>query len=99
MKCRVLIDFEKALFSPQFTSPTAGWRAYANETSFADWWIAAELIKNAKHSYHGGDLLMKVWLQPGNSISYLGMSSARENMPCKAGNGGTGWQRCIRKEG
>lgn len=58
--CRALNDFEKALFSPEFTSPTVGWRAYGNETTFADWWLAAELIKNAKHSYHGADYLTKV---------------------------------------
>ena len=57
---RALNGFEAALYSPEFTSLTVGWRAYGNETTFADWWLAAELIKNAKHSYHGADFLSKV---------------------------------------
>ena len=53
-------SFEAALFGPQFTDAKQGWRAYANETAFVDWFIMTETIKNPKHSYHGGDYLYKV---------------------------------------
>ncbi|KAK9806301.1 hypothetical protein WJX72_009366 [[Myrmecia] bisecta] len=49
-----LNQFEAALYGPNFADPAVGWRQFANETSFADWFLANEFIKNAKHTYHGG---------------------------------------------
>ena len=61
---RALNQFEAALYSPQFTSPTAGWRAFGNEKSFIDWFITAEVLKNTKHSYHGAVFMYKVRERP-----------------------------------
>lgn len=58
--CRALSNFETALFGPTFTDPAQGWRQYANETAFADWFILEELVKNAKHSYHSAAFMYKV---------------------------------------
>jgi hypothetical protein len=44
---RAFVDsFELALYSPHFADPTAGYRAFADETSFLDFLIMAELTKN-----------------------------------------------------
>lgn len=58
--CRYLNDFETALYSASFTSPASGWREYANETAWIDWFLAIELIRNVKHSYHSSAFLQKV---------------------------------------
>ena len=47
------------LYGPQSASPTAGWRAYGNETTFIDWFLEAELMKNTKHTYHGAVYMYK----------------------------------------
>lgn len=38
--------FEDALFSTSFMDPATGWRAYADESSFADWYLVQELLRN-----------------------------------------------------
>lgn len=58
--CRALSAFETALFGPTFEDLTSGWRKYANETAFAHWFLAQELIKNVKHSYHSAAFMYKV---------------------------------------
>lgn len=60
MNRRALNDFETALYSPSFANPATGWRAYSNPSSFVDWFLEAELLKNAKHSYHGAVYMYKV---------------------------------------
>jgi hypothetical protein len=57
---RYLNDFERALFGPTFTDPSAGWRKYAVERSFTDWFLSTELVKAAKHAYHSPPLMYKV---------------------------------------
>ena len=57
---RALSSFEDALFGPNFADPATGWRRYANETAFAHWFLAEELIKNVKHSYHSAAFMYKV---------------------------------------
>ena len=60
--CRSLDAFEEALYIPDFADPVTGWRLYANETAFADWFLLEELVKNAKHSYHSAAFMYKVQL-------------------------------------
>ena len=60
MTCRYLNDFETALYSSSFTDPAKGWRQYANETAWVDWFLSIELIRNVKHSYHSSAFLQKV---------------------------------------
>lgn len=52
-------SFEAALFSSKFTDNSTGWRQYANESAFVDWFVLTELVKNPKHSYHGADYIVK----------------------------------------
>lgn len=40
-------DFEAALFGAGFIDPVTGWRAYADESSFVDWYIVNELLWGA----------------------------------------------------
>lgn len=44
-------SFEAALFDSNFMHPTAGWRAYAEETAFADWYIVNELTGNSDSAF------------------------------------------------
>ncbi|DBA72087.1 TPA: hypothetical protein ACH3X2_010812 [Trebouxia sp. C0005] len=46
-------NFEAALFGPNFMDPVTGWRMYGNPTTFVDFFLTTEIIKNAKHTYHG----------------------------------------------
>ncbi|DBB02648.1 TPA: hypothetical protein ACH3X3_011616 [Trebouxia sp. C0006] len=46
-------SFEAALFGPNFMDPVIGWRMYGNPTTFVDFFLTTEIIKNAKHTYHG----------------------------------------------
>ena len=58
--CRYLDDFEEALYGPDFTDPDQGWRKFANESAWVDWFLAIELIRNVKHSYHSAAWITKV---------------------------------------
>lgn len=58
--CRALSDYENALYGPNFADPASGWRKYANETTWLDWFIVTEIVKNAKHGYHSTSWLYKV---------------------------------------
>lgn len=60
LRYRALNQFEAALYGPTFANPASGWRAYGNETTFIDWFLTAELLKNTKHSYHGAVYMYKV---------------------------------------
>lgn len=40
--------------------PVNGWRKYANQATFIDWFLVQEIIKNAKHTYHGTSFTNKV---------------------------------------
>ncbi|WP_455584073.1 CotH kinase family protein [Bacteroides sp.] len=42
-----ICNFEKALFSEQFTDPANGYRAWVDETSLVNWYIACELVGNS----------------------------------------------------
>lgn len=39
-------EFEKVLYSDQFADAQKGWRAYADEESFVDWYLINEYTKN-----------------------------------------------------
>jgi hypothetical protein len=43
-----------------FTDPTNGWRKYADESAWIDWWITTELVKVPKHGYHSALFMHKV---------------------------------------
>ena len=58
--CRALSDYENALYGPEFADPRLGWRKFANETTFLDWFIVTEIVKNAKHGYHSTVWMSKV---------------------------------------
>ena len=58
--CRALSDYEGALYGPDFADPRLGWRNFANETTFLDWFIVTEIVKNAKHGYHSTVWMSKV---------------------------------------
>lgn len=58
---RYLNKFDTTLFNPALISnPQTGWRSMANETSFANWFLYNELVKNPKHSYYGSSYASKV---------------------------------------
>ena len=40
--------------------PVNGWRKFANPTTFVDWFLVSEIVKNAKHTYHGTSFANKV---------------------------------------
>lgn len=40
-------DFETALYGTGFADPDTGWRAWADEASFVDWYIVQELFANS----------------------------------------------------
>lgn len=60
MTCRYVNNFEAALFGPNFMDPVTGWRMYGNPTTFVDFFLTTEIIKNAKHTYHGTSFANKV---------------------------------------
>eukprot|EP00884_Botryococcus_braunii_P020798 jgi/Botrbrau1/7401/Bobra.0112s0002.1 len=51
--------FEEALFGPEFTDPVKGWRRYADEKSFIDWWLSTEVVKATKKAYHSSSFMHK----------------------------------------
>ena len=51
-------DFEAALGSPTFANPQTGWRQFANESSFIDFFLATEITKNPD-SYRGSTFMYK----------------------------------------
>lgn len=53
-------DFEAALFGAGFLDPVNGWRKHADSVTFTDWFLVHEIIKNAKHTYHGTSFTNKV---------------------------------------
>ena len=61
--CRYVNSFEAALFGPNFMDPVSGWRMYGNPTTFVDFFLTTEIIKNAKHTYHGTSFANKVGSQ------------------------------------
>ncbi|WP_455587089.1 CotH kinase family protein [Bacteroides sp.] len=42
-----ICNFEKVLFSEQFTDPTAGYRPWVDEKALINWYIACELVGNS----------------------------------------------------
>lgn len=42
-----ICNFEDVLFSAQFTDPEEGYRAWIDEKSLIDWYIACELVGNS----------------------------------------------------
>lgn len=52
-------DFETALLGAGFIDPTTGWRAYADEASFVDWYIVQELFYNADSHFRSSCKLWK----------------------------------------
>ena len=60
LACRYFNDFESALFGASFLDPVNGWRKYANQATFIDWFLVQEIIKNSKHTYHGTSFTNKV---------------------------------------
>ena len=60
---RYMNSFEAALFGPAFLDPVDGWRKYASILTFTDWFLTHEIIKNAKHTYHGTSFTNKVCAQ------------------------------------
>lgn len=57
---RYMNSFEAALFGPAFLDTVNGWRKYASPVTFTDWFLTHEIIKNAKHTYHGTSFTNKV---------------------------------------
>ena len=43
LACRYMNSFEAALFSPTFTDNSTGWRQWANESAFVDWFVLTEV--------------------------------------------------------
>ena len=66
--CRYVNSFEAALFGPNFMDPVTGWRMYGNPTTFVDFFLTTEIIKNAKHTYHGTSFANKVRSQQCDQI-------------------------------
>lgn len=42
----LMLTAEEVLFSDDFTDPLMGWRKYLDETSFIDWYLVNEIVKN-----------------------------------------------------
>lgn len=66
----VVNQFENALFGSDYTNPTTGWRAFADEISFMDYFFINEISKNVDayristylHKDKNGELVMgPVW--------------------------------------
>ena len=51
---RYLNRFETALYDQ------TNWRDYAEESNWINWFLAIELIRNVKHSYHSSSWMYKV---------------------------------------
>ena len=60
-------SFERALYSPQFTDPALGWRRYAGEGSFVDFFLMNELSKNVD-GYRLSTFFYKEKITDGNKI-------------------------------
>ena len=60
-------SFERALYSPQFTDPAAGWRRFAGEGSFIDFFLINELSKNVD-GYRLSTFFYKEKITDGNKI-------------------------------
>ena len=58
--CSYLNLFESALFGPNFADATTGWRQYAEEDHWINWFLSLELIRNVKQGYHSSDFISKV---------------------------------------
>lgn len=58
-------DFEAALAGPDFMDPDIGWRAYADETSFADWYLVEELFANWDSQFRSS---CKLWKARGGKL-------------------------------
>lgn len=73
---QALDQFETALYGPDFANPATGWRKYSQAASFIDWFLEAELLKNAKHSYHGAVYMYKNGSLPLQMGSQWAMSQS-----------------------
>jgi hypothetical protein len=60
-------SFERALYSPQFTDPASGWRRFAGEGSFVDFFLMNELSKNVD-GYRLSTFFYKEKITDGNKI-------------------------------
>jgi hypothetical protein len=60
-------SFERALYSPDFTNPVNGWRRFAAEGSFVDFFIINELSKNVD-AYRLSTFFYKEKITDGNKI-------------------------------
>ena len=58
--CRYVSDFEGALFGSSFADANDGWRKFADEEHWVNWFLAIELVRNVKHSYHSSAFIQKV---------------------------------------
>lgn len=54
LACRYMNSFEAALFSSKFTDNSTGWRQYANESAFVDWFVLTEVRQPGKGGGKGG---------------------------------------------
>ena len=60
-----LNEFETVLFSDNFDDPVSGFRAYADEDSFIDWFLVNEIAKNVDAQWYSSIFLH--WI-PGEKI-------------------------------
>ena len=60
--CRYMNSFEAALFSPTFTDNSTGWRQWANESAFVDWFVLTEV----RQQVAGFGVCFKQGLVPAN---------------------------------
>lgn len=60
-----LNEFETVLFSDNFADPASGFRAYADEDSFIDWFLVNEIAKNVDAQWYSSIFLH--WI-PGEKI-------------------------------
>lgn len=60
-------SFERALYSPTFADPVSGWRKYAGEGSFIDFFLMNELSKNVD-GYRLSTFFYKEKITDGNKL-------------------------------
>lgn len=91
--CRYVNDFEAALFGSNFADPVMGWRMYGNPTTFVDFFLTSEIIKNAKHTYHGTSFANKVGCcVHGNTSNIWQMYMHTIALGCLLGPAPTYWK-------